>query len=242
MNAQLNEDIRRLIDGELDPDDVRRVLRAAADDPAARDLLFIEFRTRRTFAERRESPAMVPDGFADRVMNQVRLHASEVAKRGRQRSDIGSWLRRALESVLAPRPVMLRPAFAVVVVMLVAFGAAVVFGRFGVAPYPNPATSERVQPRLTAADAQDDEVLVPFVYVSSDARSVGVAGDFNDWEPTELQRRTLNGRIVWSGYIPISRGEHRYMFVVDGSRWESDPLAPVQRDDGFGNTNAILAL
>jgi hypothetical protein len=32
------------------------------------------------------------------------------------------------------------------------------------------------------------------------------------------------------------------MFVVDGSRWVTDPLAPVQRSDGFGNKNAVLQL
>ena len=35
---------------------------------------------------------------------------------------------------------------------------------------------------------------------------------------------------------------YEYMFVEDGERWVTDPLAPQTRDDGFGRMNAVLDL
>lgn len=81
-----------------------------------------------------------------------------------------------------------------------------------------------------------------FAYVSDEASSVAVAGDFTDWEPVALDAHTVDGKTVWSGLVPVAKGEHRYMFVLDGERWVNDPLAPVQRDDGFGHKNAVLTL
>jgi hypothetical protein len=40
----------------------------------------------------------------------------------------------------------------------------------------------------------------------------------------------------------MDRGEHRYMFIKNGEKWVTDPLAPVQQDDGFGNKNAVIYL
>jgi hypothetical protein len=40
----------------------------------------------------------------------------------------------------------------------------------------------------------------------------------------------------------MNRGEHRYMFVKDGEEWVTDPMAPMQREDGFGNKNAVIYL
>jgi 1,4-alpha-glucan branching enzyme len=81
-----------------------------------------------------------------------------------------------------------------------------------------------------------------FVYTSEAADSVAVAGDFSDWEPIPLSPRTVNGQTVWTGLVPVSRGEHEYQFVINGTRWVTDPLAPVTRDDGFGAENAVLKL
>jgi hypothetical protein len=52
----------------------------------------------------------------------------------------------------------------------------------------------------------------------------------------------VNGKTVWTGLVPVSRGEHEYQFVVDGEKWVTDPLAPVKEDDGFGAKNAVLKL
>jgi 1,4-alpha-glucan branching enzyme len=78
------------------------------------------------------------------------------------------------------------------------------------------------------------------MYTNNTADSVAVAGDFSQWSPIPLSPRTVNGETVWTGLVPVSRGEHEYQFVINGERWVTDPLAPVTRSDGFGAENAVL--
>lgn len=241
MNERLNESLRSLFDGELDHGEAGRVLRDAADDVEALALLNLEFRMRRAFGEQQES-SEVPEGFSDRVMKQVQLRAREAESPEVRASTFRSRLSRVFDALIMPRPVVVRPAYVAGVLVVLSIG--IVLALSGRIPSPQPVAGdvEIADQAVAADDDSSDQVLVPFVYISRDASTVAVAGDFNDWEPTGLQRQEVNGRIVWTGHIPVRRGEHRYMFVVNGSEWESDPLAPVQRDDGFGKTNAILAL
>jgi len=81
---------------------------------------------------------------------------------------------------------------------------------------------------------------VRFLYPDSAADSVAVAGDFSQWEPVPLSPRTVDGKTVWTGLVPVARGEHEYQFLINGNRWVTDPLAPVTRSDGFGAKNAVL--
>lgn len=241
MNERLNESLRSLVDGELDHAEAGRVLRDAADDVEALALLNLEFRMRRAFGEEQEA-SDVPKGFSDRVMKQVQLRAREAESPEVRGSTSPSLLSRLFDTLIMPRPVVVRPAYVAGVLVVLAIG--IVLALSGRIPSPQQITGnvEVADQAVAADDGSRDQVLVPFVYVSNDASTVAVAGDFNDWEPTGLQRQEVDGRVVWAGHIPVRRGEHRYMFVVNGSEWESDPLAPVQRDDGFGKTNAILAL
>ena len=68
-----------------------------------------------------------------------------------------------------------------------------------------------------------------------------MAGSFNQWNAAALPLvRTAAG--TWVATIPLAVGEHRYQFVVDGSRWIPDPAAPSQVDDGFGGTNSVIVV
>ena len=42
--------------------------------------------------------------------------------------------------------------------------------------------------------------------------------------------------------MPIQPGVHKYMFVIDGTEWVTDPDAERYAEDGFGNRNAVLAV
>jgi hypothetical protein len=76
--------------------------------------------------------------------------------------------------------------------------------------------------------------LVRLMFDAPDARRVAVAGDFNRWgaPPTPLVRDAETRR--WSVTLALRDGEHRYAFVVDGTRWVPDPRAErlVQGTDG----------
>lgn len=70
------------------------------------------------------------------------------------------------------------------------------------------------------------------------ARSVAVAGSWNQWQATPMMERDGTFFTV----LRLPPGRYEYMFVIDGQRWVPDPDAPLSRDDGFGQRNSILDL
>jgi len=84
------------------------------------------------------------------------------------------------------------------------------------------------------------EGVAEFVARFPEAHSVGVAGAFNDWRPEATPLTDDDHDGVWDARVILPAGQHEYMFVVDGERWVSDPLAGRYVDDGFGRKNAVL--
>lgn len=83
-------------------------------------------------------------------------------------------------------------------------------------------------------------VLVRFAFEAQGARHVAVAGSFNDWNQDALMQEVdRDGLFV--AMIPLPRGIHEYMFVVDG-KWVADPMTSERRPDGFGRQNSLLRL
>ena len=80
-----------------------------------------------------------------------------------------------------------------------------------------------------------------FVLEAPTATSVAVAGDFSGWEPS-FALEDLDGDGVWSGRVPVEPGVYTYMFLIDGTQWQTDPRANRYQDDGFGSRNAVLAV
>lgn len=129
-----------------------------------------------------------------------------------------------LRWLLAPRP--LRP-LAILAAAAVAFLVAFPIARL---------TADRGVRSATAASP----VYVQFVLQAQGARSVAVAGDFTAWSTERFLLRDDDGDGVWSGLFPVPSGLHKYMFLVDGEDWVSDPFAGAYVDDGFGGRNALL--
>lgn len=65
--------------------------------------------------------------------------------------------------------------------------------------------------------------LVRLMFADPMARRVAVVGDFNGWrsDATPLVRQP--GTPHWSVTLALRDGQHRYAFVVDGTRWVPDP-------------------
>ncbi len=97
------------------------------------------------------------------------------------------------------------------------------------------------EPAIEAPAPIDAVVYVQFILDAPTATSVAVAGDFSEWEASFALEDT-DGDGVWTGRIPVEPGVHAYMFLVDGTDWETDPRADRYREDGFGNRNAVLAV
>lgn len=89
--------------------------------------------------------------------------------------------------------------------------------------------------------AEDASDSVEFVLHAPDARSVAVAGDFNDWNATvtPLARRHDG---LWVARVPLPAGRYEYTFVVDGATWMPDPAAPAAPGGDFGATNSVLVV
>lgn len=84
--------------------------------------------------------------------------------------------------------------------------------------------------------------LVRLVYVpeNPDVNEVTVVGTFNAWNPEGTAMRKEGS--VWTVQLVLPPESYEYMFVENGERWVTDPLALSTRDDGFGNKNAVLDL
>jgi len=134
---------------------------------------------------------------------------------------------RALEWLWTPRPIAVRPAWALgAAVLAVALLATV------------PDAAEQAAP-VTAEAAATPEIYVHFRLDAPEASSVHLAGDFTDWEPAYELHESQPG--VWTVVVPLQPGVHDYAFVIDGETWTPDPLATTV-DDGFGGENSRLSL
>jgi 1,4-alpha-glucan branching enzyme len=81
---------------------------------------------------------------------------------------------------------------------------------------------------------------VRFVFEHGDARSVALAGSFNQWSISSHPMSRAGSS--WTAVVALPPGEHLFMYVVDGARWISPPLAEDYSDDGFGARNGIVVV
>ncbi|MFH5885060.1 hypothetical protein ACG2F4_12175 [Halalkalibaculum sp. DA3122] len=235
MNAQKEELFRNYLDGELPGKKERKILHLIADDEELRSLLRFEIKLRHSFRGGRDPSSFeVPEGFSDRVMKQI-TRSAPVAETSKQAEEHSTWV----EWLWRPRPIQWRPAYTMVLLLVLAV-LLVVPPYLGQQQSPDRELASGQTVREISASV--DQVWTRFVYIDETARSVAVAGDFNDWEPQPLTKEQVNGKTVWTGLVSMNRGEHRYMFVKNGEQWVTDPLAPMHREDGFGNKNAVIYL
>lgn len=222
----MNERIHRALDGEIDRDRLSPTERAAVDEYEAM------FAAVDGALGRHPSPDVV-----DAVM--ARIAELEPADAGAPMPAVPSRRGRIAEAVRwlwTPRPISLRPASALA-------GVAFLIGTIGLASMlmPDADTGPVVAtaPASSAADVAAATIFVHFRLDAPDARSVHLAGDFTDWEPSYELNQSMPG--VWTIVVPLTAGVHDYAFVVDGETWTPDPLAR-RVADGFGGENSRLSL
>jgi hypothetical protein len=177
-----------------------------------------ELWNRVTASLRGDVPGPAPAWIETRVMAEIRSRAPQPRSAG--------WL----AWLLRPRTVRVSPLALAggLAVLLVAIGWPRLGGTVGDGAPATPAT--------TGA-----QVYVQFMLEAPEARTVAVSGDFNQWAGDAVME-DVGGDGIWSLRIPLEPGLHEYMFVIDGERWITDPLAERYADDGFGNRNAVLAV
>jgi len=158
-------------------------------------------------------------------------------------------LDRAIERERAPRrraawswtgSWRLHPALAAAT-LLATLAGGIVIGRFAMAPAP-PATGPPAPPAAGPPVSGTTTRVIEFVLVAPHASSVVVVGDFNDWDAKATPMRRAPDGESWTVTLPVPEGLHAYAFVVDGTRWVADPVAPLAPGDGFGFRNSILVV
>ena len=81
-----------------------------------------------------------------------------------------------------------------------------------------------------------DSVL--FVAMYPQAKSVQLAGNFNNWKPEKNpMTRAVDG--TWQARIPLAKGTYRYRFVVDGN-WQQDPHNSSTEPNPYGGMNSVF--
>ncbi len=81
-------------------------------------------------------------------------------------------------------------------------------------------------------------MAVRFEFTHPTAKTVCVAGSFNNWKP---EAKTLHSSGVgnWWKETRLAPGNYEYCLVVDG-KWMPDPLARESVANPFGGRNSIL--
>jgi 1,4-alpha-glucan branching enzyme len=98
------------------------------------------------------------------------------------------------------------------------------------------ACAARLRPAAPAPTAAG----VRFVVQRPGARSVAVAGTFNEWSAAAHPMTATDTIGIWTATVPLPAGDHRFMYVVDGTEWVSPPHADEYEDDGFGSRNGVI--
>ncbi len=88
----------------------------------------------------------------------------------------------------------------------------------------------------------EGSIAVQFDLHAPEAGRVELVGDFTGWETDRILLEGPDPSGRWTVHMELPAGRYEYLFLVDGQRWVTDPLAYAHRPDGFGNQNAVMNL
>ena len=85
---------------------------------------------------------------------------------------------------------------------------------------------------------QTAKIMHRFVIHHQHTKLVEIAGSFTNWQNVSLVPTGTSG--YWEVSLELPAGEHRYTFIIDGSKYLPDPTVANRESDDFGSTNSIL--
>ena len=86
-----------------------------------------------------------------------------------------------------------------------------------------PAQKKASSPRSVRRSSTKHTVLFEYFYPA--ATVVTLVGDFTRWSvKARPLKRDAGG--LWKGSVRLDPGMYEYKFVINGERWEDDPLNP----------------
>ena len=97
----------------------------------------------------------------------------------------------------------------------------------------------RVPPPLVPLPrSQAGTVVVRLAAADAPAGDVSIAGDFNNWQPTPMQREGEE----WVVRLTLAPGVYHYAFRSGSNDWFVPSSVPGRRDDGMGGYLAVLVV
>lgn len=82
--------------------------------------------------------------------------------------------------------------------------------------------------------------MVPFTILAPGAKQVNLVGSFNAWGKNATPMKIMDSSGLWSVDVPLKEGEHTFMYLIDGTRWITPPLAEDFVTDSFGHLNGVV--
>lgn len=79
-----------------------------------------------------------------------------------------------------------------------------------------------------------------FVIYQPNVSQVELAGSFTEWRMIPMNR-TGSGE-YWEITLDITKGEHRFTYILDGHQRIADPTILIREQDDFGGENSILVV
>jgi hypothetical protein len=209
-----NEEIHRLLDGDVTAGDREAIIRGIQDDPALRK----EFDDLSAAVEllEREGRVRPPLAFTASVMDRLPGRAETLPSRVKR-------------FLFGSRVLRWNMATAMAIVLLTVVTTTLMMKQM---------TRQNQEAPYTAAGQGSGGETVRLTFVAPAAKRVAVAGDFNKWRTDSHLMTRENG--MWTIDLQLKPGAYTYMFIVDGAHWVTDPHAESYRDDGFGYRNAVM--
>lgn len=83
-----------------------------------------------------------------------------------------------------------------------------------------------------------DQKVNRFVIYRPDVSRVEITGSFTGWQRVPLQMVGNSG--YWEVSLKLSKGEHRFTYILDGDQPYADPTILSVENDDFGGMNSII--
>lgn len=75
-----------------------------------------------------------------------------------------------------------------------------------------------------------------------EAKSVAIAGDFNNWNSSRtLMKKLKNGDFTATLELPCKK-EYRFRYLIDNQRWENDWTADKYLPNDYGSDDSVVVV
>ncbi|NLD36247.1 MAG: hypothetical protein GX654_05185 [Desulfatiglans sp.] len=83
-----------------------------------------------------------------------------------------------------------------------------------------------------------ESVSKRFVVYMPDSQNVQIAGSFTNWNSVPMKMVGPSG--YWEIELDVTRGEHKYVFIIGDDKKIADPTILLRERDDFGSENSVI--